>query len=179
MADLDDLRERLALSLVGTLGPALRARAGERVYVAALTTDSDLVTVDLALHTEEALAHLTADSPQDHLAHYRWWPDEWAGTTDDLEPDGGAESLVALSRALWDASDEAPDHDAWRRSAHAVLEGALGDARVRAVLAGHAPVLFVADTDGGPERTAASVATLNAAHPDPALVAAARTYFLS
>lgn len=179
MADLDDLRERLVLSLLGTLGPALRARTGERVYAAALTTDSDLVTVDLALHTEEALVRLTAGTPDDDAAHYRWWPDERASTSDGVVPDDGAETLAALSRALWDASDEAPDHDVWRRTARAALEGALGAARVRARLAPHSPVLFVTDTDGYPERTAASVTALNADHPDPALVDSARAYFAS
>ncbi|MDT9593998.1 DUF4303 domain-containing protein [Nocardioides zeae] len=185
----EHLHERLVAAIVGTLGPTLRRLAGEHLYAVALTTDDDVMTVDLLAHTEEALARLTGGAVDEDgtdgeaAAYLRWWPDEWGASSDDVAPDDGAETLVTLSRALADAGDAAPDHDRWRTRGRDLLDAALGDERVRAALAAHrpvsAPVLFVTTTDGDLARTVASLDALNPDHPRPALVAAARAYLSS
>ncbi|MFM9368569.1 DUF4303 domain-containing protein [Streptomyces sp. Da 82-17] len=204
-AAMSALQERIVASLCATVGPLLRGRAAEELYALALTTDSDVVTLRLVAHTEEALAALLAhagvgaadEGGDDDADHYRWWPDEWAevpGASDDfVTPEGGVEStgdlcdaLYAAHASLGERDDEDEDdvlHDAWCARARAVLDGALGDPRVRAALAGinpaWRPVLFVTDTDGDMRETVHSIDTLNSVHPAPApaLVASARSYF--
>lgn len=178
----DDLREQLVAGILRDLGPALRALAGERLYVVAVTTDSDVMTARLVAHTDEAWQRLVhrqgaTDAPE-HRTFLRWWPDEWDAPADEPAPD----DLVAGSRALAAAKDAAPDHDAWREHGRAVLDAALGDRRVRARIARHAPpstpVLLVTDTDGPMRPTVTSIDRLNVGHPDPGLVAEARAWFV-
>ncbi|KUN85284.1 hypothetical protein AQJ66_14075 [Streptomyces bungoensis] len=178
------MRERIVTSVCATLSPMLKAHASEELYALAITTDSDVVTLRLVAHTEEALGTLleendvTADEEADH---YRWWPDEWRISDDDVSPENGVESTADISEAMLAASDARADDPYTRRDlARAALEGALGDPRVRAGIAevnpGWHPVLFVADTDGDTRPTARSIDDLNQGHPDPALIASARGY---
>ncbi|MEU8804275.1 DUF4303 domain-containing protein [Spirillospora sp. NPDC048819] len=184
MSDLSALQERITLSIVSASDQMLGSRAAERLYVVALTTDSDVMTVSLAAHTEEGLAALLAgpgdeDDP-DWTEYFRWWPDEWR-IGDDGVPAAGAGPLVARSRELADAMEAAHDHAQWRTRARAMLDRALGDVRVAAALAaidpGWRPVLFVTDTDGDMRPTVHSIDVLNAGHASPAFVASARAFF--
>ncbi|MFW6772889.1 DUF4303 domain-containing protein [Nocardioides sp. CPCC 205120] len=187
MDDLDALLERLVTSIAATLGPLLAPYAGEQVYAVALLTDSDVTTVGLTAHSEEALARLVAALPGEDRddpgmrTHLRWWPDEWGDGDLGVVPEGGAEPLARVSDALARAADAAPDHARWRSTGRTLLDAALGDARVRArhaeVAPGSAPVLLVTDTDGAAGPTVASLDALDRDHPEPALVAAARAYF--
>ncbi|MFG2088479.1 MULTISPECIES: DUF4303 domain-containing protein [unclassified Spirillospora] len=184
VSGLSALQERISLSIVSALDPMLGARAAERLYVVALTTDGDVMTVRLTAHTEEALAVLLADSGEgddlDWTEYCRWWPDEWR-TGDGGVPAGDAGSLVTRSRELADAKDAAHDHAQWRTHARAMLVRALGDVRVAAAITainpGWRPVLFVTDTDGDMRPTVHSIDVLNAGHASPALVTAARAFF--
>jgi hypothetical protein len=181
------LRERIVTSLRATVGPMLRDRAAEHLYALAVTTDSDVVTLRLVAHTEEALAALLAGSEDaaEDADHYRWWPDEWGISDEGVTPQDGVEPTTGICRALFEASDALGDdrslHGKWRERARAVLEDALGDPRVRAGVAdvnpAWCPVLFVTDTDGDMRPTVRSIDALNDGHPDPALVASARAYF--
>ncbi|MET7641378.1 DUF4303 domain-containing protein [Streptomyces sp. NPDC005438] len=177
--EVSELRERLVRSLVATLGPVLSAHRDEELYALALTTDSDVITVRLAAHTEEALASMGV-APED-LDHFRWWPDEWGISDEGVVPENGVESLVALSEELFDRHAAFPDHQLWVRQAREVLDQALGDERVRARLsamnADWHPVLFVVDTDGDPGPTVRGIEVLNPGHPHPERVAAARRHF--
>ncbi|MDI3405554.1 DUF4303 domain-containing protein [Streptomyces cavernicola] len=185
------LQERIVASLCATVGPMLRGRASEELYALALTTDSDVVTLRLVAHTEQALTALlenAEDNAEDSAAdadYYRWWPDEWADLDDDVTPDDGVESTGDLCEALYEAhaslGEDDALHDEWCLRARAALDGALGDARVLAAVREAnpvwRPVLFVTDTDGDMRETVHSIDLLNGAHPDPALVASARAYF--
>jgi hypothetical protein len=174
--DLDDLRERIVVSLAGTAAPMLRPLADQALYVVAVTTDSDCITLRLLAHTEEALDLLTGgeDDPDT-----RWWPDEWEVADDDVVPDHGAESTSEISRTLFGTLDD--DDPTWPDRARDLFDSALGDARVREAIAGvnptWQPVMFVTDTDGDLARTVVSLESLNRDHPNPDLVAAAVAYF--
>lgn len=174
--ELEQLRERIVRSIVATLGPMLAPHAKDRLYVVALTTDSDATTVRLTAHTEEALAELIGDDP-DADSTYRWWPDEWEIVDDDVVPDDGVAPLVDRSAEV--AAAAAGDGDRWTEQVRVMLDGALGDPRVAARLAeinsGWRPVRFVTDTDGAMDRTVRSIDTLNTA--DAPLAADARAYF--
>lgn len=174
--DLDALRERLVASLVATVAPMLAPVAHESLYVMALTTDSDCITVRLVAHTEEALDLITGGEDDPDV---RWWPDEWAIANDDVTPDGGHESTAQIAGSLYEMVDELdPD---WPAAAREVFDAALGDLRVRRAIAGvnpsWDPVLFVTDTDGDLARTVVSLVELNREHPDRHLVDAAVAYF--
>ncbi|MDQ0983016.1 DUF4303 domain-containing protein [Streptomyces sp. V2I9] len=183
------LRERIVMSLCATVGPMLRGRTAEDLYALAITTDSDIVTLRLVAHTEEALQALLLEGGEgaaEDADHYRWWPDEWRISDDGVTPENGSESTVDLCKVMFaasgDVSGHGPDaHEQWRERARAMLENALGDPRVRARLAevepAWRPVLFVTDTDGDMRPTVRSIDVLNAGHPNSALVASAREYF--
>jgi len=176
MPDMEELRERIVASLAATAGLMLRPLADQALYVVAVTTDSDCISLRLLAHTEEALAALTGreDDPDT-----RWWPDEWEISDDDITPDDGVESTVQLSRTLYGTLDE--DDPDWPDRARDLFDSALGDPQVRDAIAGvnpdWRPVRFVTDTDGDLARTVASLESLNPDHPNPDLVAAAVAYF--
>ncbi|MEW2376977.1 DUF4303 domain-containing protein [Micromonospora sp. NPDC047812] len=182
--DMPALHERIVASICATIRPMLERRASEELYAVALTTDSDVITVNLLAHTEEALdALVKADDA--YADGYRWWPDEWAVADDQTTPEHGVESMVQISRDMFDThlslGDDDEAHDEWCVRARATLEAALGDHRVRASIAGvnstwH-PVLFVTDTDGNAHLTVRSIDLLNDGHPNPDLVASARDFF--
>lgn len=181
--EIDTWRERIVSSVCATLSPMLRARASEELYALAITTDSDVVTLRLVAHTEEALGTLLEENDvtaEDEADHYRWWPDEWRISDDDVSPENRVESTADISDVMFQASAALAD-DTWRDRARAALESALGDPHVRTCIAkvnpGWHPVLFVTDTDGDTRPTARSIDDLNQRHPDPALVTSARRYF--
>ncbi|MFV2116111.1 DUF4303 domain-containing protein [Micromonospora sp. LOL_025] len=182
--DMPALHERIVTSICATIRPMLERRASEELYAVALTTDSDVITVNLLAHTEEALdALVKADDA--YADGYRWWPDEWAVADDHGTPGHGVESLVQISRDMFDThlslGDDDEAYGEWRVRARATLEAALGDHRVRAGIAvvnsAWHPVLFVTDTDGNAHLTVRSIDLLNAGHPNPDLVASARDFF--
>lgn len=182
--DMPALRERIVASICATIGPMLEGRASEELYAVALTTDSDVVTVTLLAHTEEALQVLV-EADDAYADGYRWWPDEWAVTDDQGAAEPGVESMVQISRDMFDTHDSLGDddeaHGEWCLRARATLEDALGDHRVRASIAdinpAWHPVLFVTDTDGNAHLTVRSIDLLNDGHPNPDLVASARDFF--
>lgn len=177
MLDLDELRERIVASLAATAGPVLRPLADQSLYVVAVTTDSDCITLRLLAHTEEALEERTGGEDDPYV---RWWPDEWEISDDDITPDDGVESTVKISRTLYGTLDDEEDPD-WPDRARDLFDSALGDPRVREAIArvnpSWRPVLFVTDTDGDLSRTVASLEPLNRDHTDADLVAAAVAYF--
>ncbi|MEU4779683.1 DUF4303 domain-containing protein [Micromonospora sp. NPDC023633] len=182
--DMPALRERIVASVCATIGPMLERRASEELYAVALTTDSDVITVNLLAHTEEALKVLV-EADDSYADGYRWWPDEWVVADDDGTPGHGVESMVQISRDMFDThlslGDDAEAHGEWCVRARATLEEALGDPRVRASIAdvnpAWHPVLFVTDTDGNSHLTVRSIDLLNDDHPNPGLVASARDFF--
>ncbi|MEH0970131.1 DUF4303 domain-containing protein [Micromonospora sp. CPCC 205546] len=182
--DMPALHERIVANICATIGPTLKRRASEKLYAVALTTDSDVITVNLVTHTEEALDVLTkADDA--YADGYRWWPDEWAVADDHGAPEHGVESMTHISRDMYDThlalGDDHEAHGEWCVRARATLEDALGDPRVRASIAdvnpAWHPVLFVTDTDGNAHLTVRSIDLLNDGHPNPDLVASARDFF--
>ncbi|RLK23076.1 uncharacterized protein DUF4303 [Micromonospora sp. M71_S20] len=184
IVDMPALHERIVVHICATIGPMLERRATEELYAVALTTDSDVITVRLATHTEEAL-RLLVDVDDEYADDYRWWPDEWVVADDDGTPEQGVESTAQISRDMFDThlslGEDAKAHGEWCERARATLEDALGDRRVRASIAAvnpawH-PVLFVTDTDGDQRPTVRSIDLLNTGHPNPDLVASARSFF--
>ncbi|MFI6821304.1 DUF4303 domain-containing protein [Micromonospora sp. NPDC050187] len=182
--DMPALRERIVANICATIGPMLERRASEELYAVALTTDSDVVTVSLMAHTEEALKVLV-EADDEYADGYRWWPDEWVVTNDGGTPEHGVESMVQISRDMFDThlalGGDDGAHGEWCVRARATLEDALGDHRVRTSIANvnsswH-PVLFVTDTDGNAHLTVRSIDLLNDGHPNPDLVASARDFF--
>ncbi len=178
---MDDLRERLVAALVASLPPMLEPWRGQDLYVLALTTDSDIITVRLAAHTDEQWRALSGGEDDAEIVRlYRWWPDEWA-VEDDVAVPPGAETTGDICDAMYAGCRDQPI-DVWRAAAWRMLVDALGDPRVLATVqaiepAWH-PVRFVTDTDGDNRPAAQSILTLNAGHPRPALVAEAHAFFL-
>lgn len=184
-AELRDLYERMVACFVATIPPMLNSRADENLYALAVTTDSDVTTCTLLAHTEQALAAIpeVADEPE----YYRWWPDEWSIHDWEVDPESGAETTTDLSRDLFDLERTATASGIvvgdWQKAARDILHAALGHELVAQALTNinpdWAPVLFVADTDGDQQPTIDSLDQLNADHPRPDLVVAARTFFAS
>lgn len=178
---MDALRERLVAALVASLPPLLEPWRGQDLYALALTTDSDVVTVRLAAHTEEQWLDLVgSEDDAETIRLYRWWPDEWAVEDDSVLPPG-AETTGDISDALY-ARHRDQRIEAWRAAAWRMLVDALGDPRILATVqaiepAWH-PVRFVTDTDGDDRPAAESILALNPGHPRPALVAEAHAFFL-
>ena len=174
--DMDELRERIVASLAATAGPLLRPLADQVLYVMAVTTDSDCITLRLLAHTEEALEERTGGEEDSYV---RWWPDEWDISDDGITPDDGVESTGTIGRTLYGTLDD--DDPTWPDRARDLFDSALGDPRVRAAIArvnpAWRPVLFVTDTDGDLARTVACLESLNRDHPNPDLLASAVAYF--
>lgn len=178
---MEALQERLVAALVAELTAMLEPRRGQDLYVLALTTDSDVVTVRLAAHTDEQWRALAAgEDDAETVRLYRWWPDEWA-VEDGVVVPPGIETTGDISDALYAGYRDQPI-DAWRAAAWRMLVDALGDPRILAAV--HAvdpawhPVRFVTATDGDNRPAAESILTLNPGHPRPALVAEAHAFFL-
>ncbi|MBO1029731.1 DUF4303 domain-containing protein [Tessaracoccus sp. SD287] len=182
-AELRDLYERMVACFVATIPPMLASHADEDLYALAVTTDSDVTTCRLLAHTEEALAAIP--EVDDEPEYYRWWPDEWSIHDWEVDPESGAETTTDLSRDLFDLERTATASgimvNDWHKAARDILQAALGHELVAQSVTNinpdWAPVLFVADTDGDQQPTLDSIDQLNAEHPDPELVAAARTFF--
>lgn len=182
-AELRDLYERLVASFVATLGPMLTSHADEDLYALAVTTDSDVITCSLIAHTEQALAAIP--ERDDEPEYYRWWPDEWSIRDSDVDPESGAETTAELSRVLAELERAATASGTvvgdWHHAARDVLASALGHELVAQTLTNinptWTPVLFIADTDGDQQPTVESLDLLNADHPRPDLVTAAREFF--
>ncbi|MFD0855052.1 DUF4303 domain-containing protein [Actinomadura adrarensis] len=85
-AEMSALQERVVASLCATVGPMLKERASVELYALAITTDRDVVTLRVVAHTEEALRTLLEGDEED-ADHYRWWPDEWGISDDDVTPE--------------------------------------------------------------------------------------------
>ena len=184
-AELRDLYERMVDCFVAMIRAMLDSPRDEDLYALAVTTDTDVTTCSLLAHTEQALAAIP--EVDDEPEYFRWWPDEWSihdwevnpasgsGTTAELSRD-----LLALERAATASGITVGD---WRQGARDIMLAALGHELVAQTVTNinpdWSPVLFIADTDGDQQPTIDSIDQLNAEHPRPDLVAAARAFFTS
>lgn len=85
------LTENIVEAVTADLGKILQEIGEEQIYAAALVTDSDCITLFLAVNTLEYLEENSGLESED-----KWLPDEW-GYSDD--PGG---SLEKISRSLYE-----------------------------------------------------------------------------
>lgn len=174
MTSAESLSEVLASALAADLPSALGPLRGQRLYALCLGTDSDPMTIIPMAHTEELLASLVAEDPEDDDdGYYRWVWSEWV--------DGGlttpsVDAVVAQLDAV--RGDPAPGGERARATAcfRAMID-ALGDPRVmaavRSVDPDWEPVLYLQSSDPGgvdAQLGLASVDLLNPDHPRDDLV---------
>ena len=85
------LTENIVEAVTADLGKILQEIGVEQIYAAALVTDSDCITLFLAVNTLEYL-----EENGDPEGEEKWFPDEWGYS------DGPGSSLEKISRLLYE-----------------------------------------------------------------------------
>ncbi|MDE6462173.1 MAG: DUF4303 domain-containing protein [Muribaculaceae bacterium] len=98
----ENLTERIKVAAEKDLHDILKRIGNEEIYTAALVTDSDCLTLFLAINTIEHLKAEENDQPDNES---KWHPDEWGYS------DGPNSELSKLSKLLFEHSRYQPEQD--------------------------------------------------------------------